>query len=33
VVLSAWTHAAAGGSISQAHRVALYKAIEDYLTN
>jgi len=33
VVLSAWTHAAAGGSISQAHRVALYKAIDDYLAD
>lgn len=33
VVLSAWTHAAAGGSISQKHRVAMYDAIDQYLEN
>lgn len=31
VVLSAWTHAAAGGSVSQAHRVAMYNAIDKML--
>ena len=31
VVLSAWTHAAAGGSESQAHRVAMYNAIDKAL--
>lgn len=33
VVLSAWTHAAAGGSVSQAHRVAMYNAIDKMLEN
>lgn len=33
VVLSAWTHAAAGGSVSQAHRVAMYNAIDRALAN
>ncbi len=31
VVLSAWDHAAAGGSVSQAHRVAMYNAIDKML--
>ncbi len=31
VVLSAWTHAAATGTVSDAHRVALYKALADFL--
>jgi CubicO group peptidase (beta-lactamase class C family) len=31
VVLSAWSHAAAGGTVSEAHRVALYKALADFL--
>jgi CubicO group peptidase (beta-lactamase class C family) len=33
VVLSAWTHAAAGGTESQAHRVAMYNAIDRALAN
>ena len=31
VVLSAWSHAAAGGTVSEAHRMALYSALADYL--
>ena len=31
VVLSAWEHAAAGGTVSQAHRVAMYQAIDEAL--
>ena len=31
VVLSAWSHAAAGGTVSEEHRVALYRALADYL--
>lgn len=30
VVLSAWSHAAAGGTVSEAHRMALYAALADY---
>jgi CubicO group peptidase (beta-lactamase class C family) len=31
VVLSAWSHAAAGGTVSEAHRMALYQALADFL--
>ena len=31
VVLSAWSHAAAGGTVSEAHRVALYQALAEFL--
>lgn len=30
VVLSAWSHAAAGGTVSEAHRMALYSALAEY---
>lgn len=33
VVLSAWTHAGAGGTVSQAHRVAMYNAIDEFLAD